>query len=228
MKLLPFVAIVAAVSQLAHGGLVIQQEVEQSAGPMPGKMPLTIKVSGDKTRVDVGTEVSSIVDAKSGTVTSLLHSQKMAMKLPEGTLDSVRKKTAENKTAPDIKPTGKKETINGFECEEYAGTIEGMKVNLWVTRDVKNASQIIDQLGKISGGADPLMKALQSAGGVQGFPIRTVVDIPQTGKSTSTILSIKDEDVPESTFVVPDGYKSMDAPKMAPPGGGAPAVPSGN
>ena len=224
MKILAFSLVLLAVP-FASAGVVILEEVEQTGGPTPGKMSLTIRASGDRTRVDVGDEVSSIVDAKTGTVTSLMHAQKMAMQLPEGTLAAVKQKSADTK--PDLKPPGKTETINGFKCEEYAGTIEKMKVSIWVTREVENAAEILEQLGKLSkGGADPLAAALQNSDHVPGFPIRTSVDVPKLGRSTMTILSIKHEDVPDTTFDLPAGYQTMDMPKTSNPGAGAPARPA--
>jgi len=215
-----------ATAQLASAGIILVEEMEQTGGPMPGKMDMTITVSGDKARMDMGKQVSSIVDSKTGAVTSLMHSQKMAMQLPEGTLDSIKKSTAGQKEKPDLKPTGKKETINGFACEEYAGKVKGMDVTFWVTKEVANQKEILDQLGKLSGGNDPFQGALANGQDFPGFPIRTIVKSSEMGKMTMTVASIKNEDVPASTFEVPAGYKTMNMPKMQLPGGGAPAVPS--
>jgi hypothetical protein len=215
-----------AAARLAGAGLIVVQEMEQTAGPMPGKMELTITASGDKARMDMGKQVSTIVDSKAGTLTSLMHEQKMAMQLPEGTLKSIQGASAGEKAKPDLKPTGKKETINGFACEEYVGTVSGIDVTFWVTKDVENQKAILDQLAKVSGGADPLQSALANGGDFPGFPIRTIAKTPEMGTMTMTILSIKNEDVPDSAFEIPSGYKAMNMPKMQLPGGGAPAVPA--
>jgi hypothetical protein len=225
MKYLVLPLAILATARLATAGMIISEEVEQSKGPMPGKTQMTITASGDKMRVDVGKDLSSIVDSKTGTVTSLLHAQKMAMQLPEGALTAMKQKTAGPKAKPDLKPTGKKETINGFKCEEYKGTLDKMKVTFWFTKEVANQQEILAQLSQLSGGADPLTATLNSGGDFPGFPIRTCIEIPQMGKSTMTIISIKNEDVPDSAFEVPEGYKAMSIPKMSNPGGGAPAVP---
>lgn len=225
MKRLLLPLVLFASAQLAGAGLVLVQEIDQSGGPMPGKTRMTITASGDKARVDIGKDISSIVDSRTGTVTSLLHAQKMAMKLPEGTFDSIKHASKDQSTKPDLKPTGKTEEINGFQCEEYIGTIKGLKVAFWTTRDVKNQKEILGQLAKLSGGNDPFKAALQDGGDFPGFPIRTVIDTKESGTSTMTVVSIKDEDVPDSAFEIPAGYKTMDMPKMSNPGGGAPAMP---
>jgi hypothetical protein len=38
------------------------------------------------------------------------------------------------------------------------------------------------------------------------------------GSSTMTVLSIKNVDLPDSTFAVPAGYKAMSVPQMPAPG----------
>jgi len=226
MKSLPlFLCAALAATRLATAGVIITEEAEQSSGPMPDKTQLTITVSGDHARVDVGKEVSSIVDSKAGTVTSLMHSQKIAMQMPEGALNAMQKKAGQPKPKLDLKPTGKKDVINGFNCEEYSGKVEGMPISFWVTQDVQNQKEILAQIGKLSGGSDPFQAALQSGADFPGFPIRSVIKTPQLGTSTMTVISVKNEDVPDSVFAIPAGYKSMDLPKMSNPGGGAPSVP---
>jgi Domain of unknown function (DUF4412) len=227
-RLLPSLLLLLAAAPLGVAGLVLTQEIEQSAGPAPGKTTMTMTVSGDKARADIGKDMSTIVDSGSGAITSLVHAQKMAMELPEGTFDSI-KKTAEEKkqkSKPDLKPTGKKQTINGFECEEYVGMVEGMDVTFWVTKDVKNQKEILDQLGKLSGGGNPFEGALKSGEDFPGIPIRTVIKTPQAGTATMTVVSIKDMDVPDSTFQIPSGYKIMSLPKSQAPGAGAPPMPA--
>jgi hypothetical protein len=42
-----------------------------------------------------------------------------------------------------------------------------------------------------------------------------------------TVISIINEDVPDSTFEVPADYKPVDASQISKPEGGAPTVPAG-
>lgn len=212
-------ALLFATAQLAQAGIVIVQEVDQVT-PANGKTQMTMKLSGGHARIDVGDQFSSIVDLSTNTVTSLLHAQKLAMELPKGVFEAARKRAATPATKPDLKPTGKKETINGYVCEEYTGTLQGLAVTYWVTKDVPNQKEILAQMSQLSGGADPFKGALASGADFPGFPIRTIVKSPQMGSSTMTVLSIKNADLPDSTFAIPAGYKSMAVPAM--PSGGAP------
>jgi hypothetical protein len=219
-------ALTLAFSLTAHAGVVIVQDVEQT-GPMPLKTRMTIKAEGEKARVDIGKEISSIVDSESGEVSSLMHAQKIAMQLPKGALDAMKEKVSDagKNEGPDIKPTGKKEKINGFDCEEYAGTFQGLDVAYWVTNDLPNASAVMDQLGKLSGGANPFKGVLKNGEDFPGFPIRTVITTPQAGTSTMTIVSVNEEEIPAAEFEVPKNYKSMELPSMPGQGEGVPSLP---
>lgn len=209
-------------AHLATAGVVIVEETVQPFGSMGGKNNVTISMSGDQARMDLGKTISTIVDSKSGEVTSLMHSQKMAMQLPKSTVDAMKNKLAQNQQKPDLKPTGKKETINGFACEEYTGTLQGLKVSFWVTQDVPHQKEILDQINKVGGTASPFQAALQSGKDFPGFPIRTTITLPNNGTATTTVVSIKEQDLPASTFAVPSDYKMMKMPVMPGAGQGKP------
>jgi len=212
-----FVALLAT-AHLAHAGIIIIQEVDQVT-PAEGKTQMTMKLSGGHARVDVGNQFSSIIDLSTNTVTSLLHAQKLAMELPKGVFEAAKKRASTQAAKPDLKPTGKKEMINGYACEEYTGTLQGLAVTYWVTKDVPNQKEILAQMSQLSGGADPFKGALANGADFPGFPIRTIVKSPQMGSSTMTVLSIKNADLPDSTFAIPADYKSMAVPAMPSPGG---------
>lgn len=220
MKRWLFLVVVLAAATFARAGLVLEQEVDQSGGPMPGKTKLTISISGDETRVDVGDQFSSIANVKTGEVTSLIHPQKIAMQLPKGAMDEMRKQAAKKVSKPNLKPTGRTETISGYRCEEYTGTLGGLELTYWVTKDVPDYQSIRDQIEKTSG-ADPLKGALGNGSDLPGLPVRTIVKSPEMGSSTMTLVSIKSEDVPASKFTVPEGYKTMAVPGGMLPGAGA-------
>lgn len=219
MKRWLFFVVMLATAAFARAGLVLEQEVDQSGGPMPGKTKLTISISGDETRVDVGDQFSSIANVKTGEVTSLVHPQKIAMQLPKGAMDEMRKQAAKKVSKPNLKPTGRTETISGYRCEEYTGTLGGLELTYWVAKDVPDYQGIRDQIEKTSG-TDPLKGALGNGGDLPGLPVRTIVKSPEMGSSTMTLVSIKSEDVPASKFTVPAGYKTMAVPGGMLPGAG--------
>lgn len=208
---------IALVAGSAFADLVIVQKVQQSS-PVPLDSEMTMSVKGDKVRVDIGDQVSTIVDSSNedAGIVSLMHQQKMAMTVPKATVDAMRERAKaqlEGEDAgPDIKPTGNKETISGFECEEFKGTFQGMNVSYWITKDLPNEEQILEQLSKLSGDVDPFRGAFKD-GEIPGFPIRTVIESDQSGASTMTVVSVEEKNVDESLFAIPDGYKSMEMPQ---------------
>lgn len=227
MKAISSLALALAFAVTAHAGIIIVQNVEQT-GPMPMKTRMTIKADAGKARIDIGKDISSIVDSSTGEVSSLMHAQKIAMQLPKGAMDAVKQQAdaAGENERPDIEPTGKTEKINGFNCEEYAGTFQGLNVSYWVTNDLPNADAVMAQLGKLAGAADPFKGALKGGKDFPGFPIRTVIVSPQAGTSTMTIVSVSEEEIPVSEFEVPRGYKSMGMPQMPGQSDSAPSIPA--
>lgn len=210
MRIPAFILLVAALAAPAAWADVTI--VQKAKGPIAGDTELTMKVSGERARIDIGNQISSIVDLPAGRITSLMHSQKLAMELPGDALEKLKKKATASKEKPDLKPTGRTETISGYACAEYQGTFQGLDVTYWVTNDVPNQKAVLEQLGKLSGAGDPLQAALASGGDFPGFPIRTTIKSEQMGESTVTVVSIKEGAIAESEFQVPAGYKKMDVP----------------
>lgn len=207
--------LLAAFVATASAGVVVVQEADQTGGPMPGKTRLTMTLEGERARMDMGESLSSIVDFQAGTITTLLHAQRMAMPLPKAMLDAARAAAAQSSQKPNLKPTGRTETISGYPCEEYTGTFQGLDLTYWVTKQsVPAQATLLKQMSQLSGGADPLKAAMADGSDFPGFPIRTIVKSKEMGSSTMTVLSIKEQKVPDSTFRIPSGYQTMSAPKV--------------
>ena len=193
--------------------LTLTQQLDQ-----PGeKKPLTIttKIQGAMLRSELSPEMSVIMDSRSGETTTLLHSQKMAMKVPGGMIKAAQAAAMSNLPKSDAKPvpTGRTETINGFKCQEYTVAQDGKTVEVWVTDEIPDASSIMSQLAMLSADANPLGDILKGTE-ITGFPIRTQVGMGPLGKVTMTIVSLNRADLPASDFEVPKSYKLMAVPKI--------------
>lgn len=206
----------AALGSTARADLTITEQVHKDGMPAEAKMTMTIKIKGGKMRLDLNPQVSSIVDLKSGDMTSLIHEQKLAMPIPGASIKGLRNaKTeaatkAENATPP--KPTGRKETISGYACEEFETTSDGMSVYLWLTKDLPGAEKLMSQLAKLAS-ADPLGSIAKNQE-LPGFPVRTVVDTTGTGKTTVTVTAISENPIADTEFVVPQSYRLMRIPTV--------------
>jgi Domain of unknown function (DUF4412) len=218
MKALTAVLLAATLTVAARADLTITQQIQKEAPPQNVNMTMTMKIKEGKMRLDLNPEISSIVDLKTGDMVSLMHPQKLAMTIPgasiKGMQENYKKDAAKSAGgSPAPKPTGRKETISGFVCEEFETTANGMNVQLWLTKDLPDAEKLMSQLSELAGDADPL-KAVTKDRQLPGFPIRTVVDGSGAGKTTVTVLAVSESPVADSEFVVPDGYRAMQTPKL--------------
>jgi hypothetical protein len=216
MKTLRFtlLAIVCAVS--ARADLTISQSIKQEGGPGGKNMDMTVtmKVKGDKVRMDGVPGMSNIMDMNTGDMTTLAHQQKMVMNIPGAQLKKMQE--AQGASVPKIeapKATGKKETINGFACEEYETTLNGAKVQMWLTKDLPEVEKVMKRFSSMAGQTDPFQEILKGEK-ISGFPIRTVMDMPGAGKLSMQVVAITQDPVPESDFAVPSDYKAMEMPAV--------------
>ena len=140
----------------ASADVVIEQKMESAF--MNGNM--IMKLKGDQARMDMPAgpagAMTVLVDSKGGTMTTLMHGQKMAMKM---NLAETKKAAEAAQKATGIDPskmekpkaTGQKEKIGEWDAEVYefeAGA--GNKGKLWVAKDFPNYKAISDQMNKLS------------------------------------------------------------------------------
>lgn len=198
----------------AHADLTIVQKVEGSEGTNK----ITLKVKGGKARVEVNPQITTILDAKTGDLTTLLNDQKKAMRISGEKAQAMAemakeftKDSADPTGAP--KPTGKKETINGYETEEYVTATPKYQTSYWVAKSYPNYQAILQQMGVLQNGAFAAMrKGLPDFRDLPGLPIRTQVKVEGKSQMTSTIESVNSNSIADSEFAVPADYSEMKMP----------------
>lgn len=179
---------------------------------------ITTKIKGEQARVDVGTEMSLILDAAG--MTMMMHAQKVMMKADPATLKSLidaAAKMAGPAGAAKAKPvsTGQKEKVGGWDAEIF--TWEGPigKGRFWVTRAIPKYTElnaITDKLSKAMGNAMSGMSP--EASDFDGMPVKS--EMVMMGKTIVTTLeSVKEQDVDAKEFLPAEGYTEMKMP--APP-----------
>src|SRR6266487_4391511 len=114
-----FLAIIFGLLVSARGDLTIVQRVE-GAGQ---NGDVTVKIKGDKERIDALSQPTRIIDGKTGEMTDLLNDKKSFVRISaeqiKAAAETINKfDGGEKPGAPKLTPTGKKETINGYETEE--------------------------------------------------------------------------------------------------------------
>src|SRR4051812_4835151 len=125
MKALAFsLAVIAALSLSARADFTIVQKVEkkEAKGKNEGG-EITLKVKGDKIRMDPSPKMTMIVDGKTGDTITLLNEQKKVVRISGEKAKAIAEMAAKyggkNTEKPKLTPTGKKMTINGYEADEY-------------------------------------------------------------------------------------------------------------
>ena len=224
MKPLHLLAPLLLAAAFARADIVIEQKMESAI--INGNV--TMKLKGDQARMDMpsplGGQVTTLMNFKSGDMVTLMHQQKIAMKM---NLSDVKKQQEAGQKALGVdpakiekpKPTGTKEKIGEYDTEVFEMNQGTLQAKLWIAKDFPNAQAIKDQMMKLSssmGGAgfDP------SKIDVPGMVMKSEVSTP-VGKMTITLVKAKEEPVDEKEFVKPEGYQEMQMPTL--PGAPAPA-----
>jgi len=211
-RTITFIASLALVFT-ARGDYLIKEELENS----DQVQQITLKIKDAKVREDVGGQNSAIIDSNTGETTLLLHSQKAFLKInaeqlkeqAEALKDLLGTK-AENPGTIELKPTGKRETINGFATEEYTTNLNGAQMSIFIAKQFPNFEKLVEALYRVQSG--PAMEALRSMSippeKYPGLPIRTTESI--MGQKIVVILdSALETDVPDTDFIVPSDYKEL-------------------
>lgn len=198
----------------AFGDLTIMQSVE-GLGPVT---QMTMKIKGDKARIDVSPQMTTIFDAKSGEMINLMRDQKIVVRMSadkiKAATEMMRKSQGEKESTEKLKiiATGKKETLNGYETEQYTCDAPHFKATYWIATSYPDGAAILKQLQALK------MDALNGPNShmpdyrdFPGVPVKTVLAI--NGKEVTTMLnSIKQDALSDAEFVVPADYKEMNIP----------------
>ncbi len=200
----------------ARADLIIVQKVE-GAGPAS---EMTMKLKGDKMRVDMTPQVSTIFDSKTGEMLQLMKDQKTVVRMSgekmKAMANTMKKYNGQTQTVekPKLTPTGKKETINGYEAEEFAVQSPTFKASYWLAFKYPDGVAILKQLQSLSSTAwDPSNTGVPNFNDLPALPIKTVVSVSGT-QLTSTLVSVKQDPVNDAEFVVPKDFKEVQMPEI--------------
>ncbi len=188
---------------------------------------VTMYVKGDKVAYDMSIlgglmKFKTIIDRNNRTMT-MLSPNKHAYVTNLRSIDKMKSKVDDSINAhSDLldsldqvlpKPTGKKQTVNGLECEEYTGNFKGMEMNMWITQDprLKFYDVIRDAfLGRAhtgEGGMEQIMALLKPIAGEGKVPVK--MSLMKDGKSfiKSELKELTEEKVDDSVFEIPKDYE---------------------
>jgi hypothetical protein len=193
--------------------LIVKQEVENSGQTQQ----VTLKIKDTKCRIEATDQTSAIIDSATGVTTVLLHPQKAYMRISgeqlraqaEAMKNLLSGKEGDTAQA-EFKPTGKKETINGYETEEYTASVGGIQTTVAVAKNFPNYQEVVKALFNVQSG--PGMEIFRNMSippeKYPGMPIRTVVEVLGQ-KITTTVDSVEETSLADSDFTIPIDYKEL-------------------
>lgn len=220
-----FVLLVAAANSPAD--LTIVQTLD---APGASANQITIYTKGDKMRMDTAPQVSTIVNGKTGEIVTLMKDQKCAVRISaekmKAAADMIKKFTDKTGSTEPAKPksTGRKETIRGYEAEEYVVDRGALKASYWLAPKFPDGAAILRQLQAAK--PEAWTSSNPNETNYKDFPalpIRTVVDMGGT-KMTTELVSVKQDPLPDATFAIPADYREVKGPEMMLPGQSAPVT----
>jgi hypothetical protein len=203
----------------ARADLTIVQKVEG-----PGQdSETTVKIKGDKERIDAPSQPSRIIDGKSGNMTDLINDQKKFIRISaeqmKAAAETITKFEVGKESAPAQKliPTGNKETINGYETEEFAYRTAQFQASFWVATKYPDAAAILKEMqAPFTGAWKPSNMGMPDYTDFPGLPLKTVISVG-SNKVTTTITSIKKDPVNAAEFDIPKNFEELKKPIDASP-----------
>jgi Domain of unknown function (DUF4412) len=220
MKIAVFFLLFSALLLLsARADLTIVQKVE-GAGPVAD---MTIKIKGDKARIDASPQVTTMIDGKTGEMTTLMNDQKTAIRMSAEKMKAAAEMVSkfDVKNTPDgAKPSkltsaGKKETVNGYETEEYIYEGPAFKAIYWIATKYPDAANILKQLQALNSEAWQTRTKMPDYRDFPGLPLKTEVTVGDGQKITSTIISVKQDPLNDADFSVPKDFKEITSPDFS-------------
>src|SRR5437764_9105761 len=127
----------------ARADLTIAQRVEG----VGQNGEVTVKIKGDKERIDAPSQPTRIIDGKTGEMTDLLNEKKSFVRISaeqmKAAAETINKfDDGKQPSGPKLTPTGRKETINGYETEEFVYQTPKFKASFWVATKYPDAAGI--------------------------------------------------------------------------------------
>ena len=203
---------------------------------------MTIKVKGDKARIDASPQITAIFDGRTGELINLLNDQKTIVRISADKMRAIAdmlnqfSSNKANSDKPRLTPTGQKETINGYDTEQYSYEGPDFKATYWIAPNYPNGAAVLAQLQSIKSefwdaantkmpdfrdfpGPPIRMRMIVGKGNPAGGHGGSAQDHPT--EITSTITGVSLDSIADSVFTVPANFRETKLPdifnKNAPP-----------
>ena len=206
--------LIAALSLTSRADFTIVQRVEGKGQ----SHQVTLKIKGDKVRMEATPQMTMIVDGKTGDTITLMNTKKKIVRISGDKAKAIAEMAAKysgtNTAKPKLVATGKKMTIDGYEAEEYAAESKQFKAHYWIAPSFPNSAAVLKQLQAIVPAAlNDLAKGMIDYRDLPGFPIRTQMTIGDD-EIVSTVIALKTDPLSDAEFVPPKDFQEMKIPNV--------------
>ena len=215
MKTFAFsIALIAALSLPARADFTIVQKVEAK-----GKASeITLKVKGDKIRMEATPQMTMIVDGRTGDTITLMNAQKRIVRISGDKAKAIAEMAAKysggNTEKPKLVATGKKMTVNGYEADEYVADSKTFKARYWIAPSFPDSAAIMKQLQTIVPAAwNDLAKGMIDYRDLPGFPLRSQVTVGDD-EIISTVVAVKTDTLSDAEFLPPKDFQELKIPNV--------------
>jgi hypothetical protein len=192
--------------------VILQEQVSRTPGGTTTQR-LTLKFKGSKARIDIGEMMSSITNQATGERVSLQHPQHKYIKASksqqkeglEVAVNQMKDKIPANQ--PQLTPTKEYKVINGWKARKYIAQGKDSQFEYWMAPELARFKPELEKLHNPM--FDQMSRQFPALKPIKGFPVLTIST--QTFgsmqiKMTTTVLSIKEVQLPDSDFEIPAGY----------------------
>lgn len=210
IRAVAFVSLAAVPATLTAQGSFEGVITARMAGPQGNSADVTYMIKGGQFRMDLsgrGMAMYMVRDAgKSGTM-MVMPAQRMYMDISDAQMQG----EASSRKAPDLKWTGKTETVAGHECEHLLVTDDdGTQFDICAARGMGTFQAMSNAMGRNRQATEAWQRL-----GRDVFPLK----VQRVGKSDMSfeVTSIEKKSLDASLFAVPEGFTKMDMGRMGRP-----------
>lgn len=212
----------------AHADLTIVQKIEGAGSATD----MTMKIKGSKARLEMGTQITSIIDGDTGEVVNLMHDQKSILRMSANQATAAAEMarkfsgTKQDAARPKLTATGKTQKMNGFDVQEYTCETPNYSATYWIATNYPDGAAILKQMQNVLPKAwGSVNTGMPDYSDLPGLPLKSIVSMKEPKlTSTITVASVKQAPVDETEFKIPTDYKEMKIPDIF--GGGKKAEPN--
>ncbi|HET6410101.1 MAG TPA: DUF4412 domain-containing protein [Chthoniobacteraceae bacterium] len=191
--------------------------VQKSEGAMNSGQ-LTLRIKGDKARVDLSAQITMVTDLTTGDCVSLNHTARTMVRIPGVETAKLREISAGLKPGsepPKLTPTQRKEKVENRDCQVFTWKVGELEVTDWIDPTYTDWKPVLAELQRFQNAgaahaAQPLMPPLDQ---FPGMVLKREMNHKGT-KTTSTLVSVKMDALDAKVFDLPADYKEQPAPKL--------------